>query len=325
MMSRSIRATGSVAHSSAILKGLSMTTTLNPTAKQQEVARQARVLHEEWVRGIGEGPVTAEGAAHVVGDMAARCEALRAALEREEISTEEHNDGRFVMVMAMRRLIDTGGEERASRLLARQMHDLFAGSPPLPHPKYRFTFDWVSPHAQAWERDLAYLAGKPGVRGLEVGCFEGQSACWFLDNIFTHASSRLVCVDPFAIPMDSTLLRYFERYFDHNVAATGAGDRVMKLIGSSQVVLRTFPRAQFDFVYIDGSHRVWDVVQDAGLASRLLRRGGTVVFDDYDLVDDVARGLLARATGRGLDAFVSLLREEVTTVRKDWQLGLRKS
>jgi predicted O-methyltransferase YrrM len=302
-----------------------MTTTLNPTAKQQEVARQARVLHEEWVRGIGGGPVTAEGAAHVVQDIGARCEALRGALERQEISTEEHNDGRFVMVMAMRRLIDTGGEERASRLLARQMHDLFADSPPLPHPKYRFTFDWVSPHAQAWERDLAYLAGKPGVRGLEVGCFEGQSACWFLDNVFTHATSRLVCVDPFAIPMDSTLLRYFERYFDHNVAATGAGDRVTKLIGSSQVVLRTFPPAQFDFVYIDGSHRVGDVLQDAVLAWTLLRRGGTVIFDDYDLVDDVAKGLLARAPGRALDAFVSLLGEEVTIIRKDWQLVLRKS
>ncbi len=298
---------------------------LTPTAKQQELARQARVLHEEWVRATSDGPVTAEGAVHAVRDIEARCAVLRAALEKEKISTEEHNDGRFVMVMAMRRLIDTGGEERASRVLARQMHDLFADSPPLPHPKYRFTFDWVAPHAQAWKRDLAHLTGKPGLQGLEVGCFEGQSACWFLDNVFTHPTSRLVCVDPFAIPMDSTLLRYFERYFDHNVAASGAGDRVMKLTGSSQVVLRTLPPGQFDFVYIDGSHRVGDVLQDAVLAWTLLRRGGTVIFDDYDLVDDVARGLLARAPGRALDAFVSLLGPEVSILRKDWQLVLRKS
>lgn len=295
------------------------------TAKQQEMARQARALHEEWTNSIGPGRVTADGAALVLSRIADRCDQLRGALERGEMSTEDHNDQRFVMVMAMRRLIDGGGEERASRMLAREMHDLFIDSPPLPHPKYRFTFDWVAPHASAWESDLAHLKGKPNVRGLEIGCFEGQSACWWLDNILTDPTSRLTCVDPFAIPMDSTLLRYFERYFDHNVAASGAGERVTKLVGSSQVILRTLPPAHFDFVYVDGSHRVGDVLQDAVLAWTVLRPGGTAMFDDYDLVDDVAEGLFARAPGRALDAFVSILGGSATIMRRDWQLILRKS
>lgn len=295
------------------------------TAKQQEMARQARMLHEEWLQAIGPGRVTGDGAAHVLRQVAARSEELRQRLAAESISTEEHNDRRFMMVMAMRRLIDSGSEERASRMIAREMHDLFIDSPPLPHPKYRFTFDWVAPHASAWENDLAHLKGKPNVRGLEIGCFEGQSACWWLDNILTDPGSRLTCVDPFAIPMDSTLLRYFERYFDHNVAASGAGERVTKLVGSSQVVLRTLPPAHFDFVYVDGSHRVGDVLQDAVLAWTVLRPGGTAMFDDYDLVDDVAEGLLARAPGRALDAFVSILGTSATVMRRDWQLILRKS
>lgn len=295
------------------------------TAKQQEMARQARTLHEEWMQAIGPGRVTADGAVYVLRQVAARSEELRERLATESISTEAHNDQRFMMVMAMRRLIDSGGEERASRMIAREMHDLFIDSPPLPHPKYRFTFDWVAPHASAWENDLAHLKGKPNVRGLEIGCFEGQSACWWLDNILTDPTSRLTCVDPFAIPMDSTLLRYFERYFDHNVAATGAGERVTKVVGSSQVVLRTLPPAHFDFVYVDGSHRVGDVLQDAVLAWTVLRPGGTAMFDDYDLVDDVAEGLLARAPGRALDAFVTLLGSSVTILRRDWQLILRKA
>jgi predicted O-methyltransferase YrrM len=295
------------------------------TAKQQEMARQARALHEEWTGTIGPGRVTADGAALVLSRIADRCDQLRGALERQEMSTEDHNDQRFVMVMAMRRLIDGGGEERASRMLAREMHDLFIDSPPLPHPKYRFTFDWVAPHASAWESDLAHLKGKPNIRGLEIGCFEGQSACWWLDNILTDPTSRLTCVDPFAIPMDSTLLRYFERYFDHNVAASGAGERVTKLVGSSQVILRTLPPAHFDFVYVDGSHRVGDVLQDAVLAWTVLRPGGTAMFDDYDLVDDVAEGLFARAPGRALDAFVTILGGSATVMRRDWQLILRKS
>lgn len=295
------------------------------TAKQQELARQAREFHAQWVAVIGDGRVSAESAAWVVERVRERCDELRAQLERGEISTEEHNDSRFVLVMGMRRLIDAGGEERAGRLLAREMHDLFADSPPLPHAKYRFTFDWVAPHAEAWSRDFAHLAGKANVRGLEIGCFEGQSACWFLDNVLTDPTSRLTCVDPFAIPMDSVLLRYFERYFDHNIAASGAGERVTKLTGASQVVLRTLQPAHFDFVYVDGSHRVGDVLQDAVLAWTVLKPGGTAMFDDYDLVDDVAKGLFARAPGRALDAFLSVLGESATVMRKDWQLVVRKN
>ena len=302
-----------------------MTTTFAATAKQQEMARQARELHAQWLSELGEGRITAAGAEQVLRHVHARSAELRRQLDEGALATEEHNDQRFVMVMAMRRLIDGGGEERAGRLIAREMHDLFIDSPPLPHPKYRFTFDWVAPHAPAWEKDLAHLKDEPNVRGLEIGCFEGQSACWWLDNILTHPTSRLTCVDPFAIPMDSTLLRYFERYFDHNVAASGAGERVTKLVGSSQVILRTLPPAHFDFVYVDGSHRVGDVLQDAVLAWTVLRPGGTAMFDDYDLVDDVAEGLFARAPGRALDAFVAILGKNVSVVRSDWQLILRKA
>lgn len=302
-----------------------MTTGFAATAKQQEMARQARLLHDEWIGEVGSGPVSAEGAAYVVQRVRARCDELRDALQRQDISTEEHNDQRFVMTMGMRRLIDGGGEERALRAIAREMHDLFVDSPPLPHPKYRFTFDWVAPHASAWESDLAHLKGKPNVRGLEIGCFEGQSACWWLDNILTDPTSRLTCVDPFAIPMGSVLLRYFEGYFDHNVAASGAGERVTKLVGSSQVLLRALPSSHFDFVYVDGSHRVGDVLQDAVLAWTVLRPGGIAMFDDYDLVDDVAEGLLARAPGRALDPFVAILGSGATVLRRDWQLILRKS
>jgi predicted O-methyltransferase YrrM len=303
---------------------MSSTQTFAATAKQQEMARQARVLHEEWAKTLGSGRATAEGAAFVLQQVRARCEELRHALDSGAVETEEHNDQRFVMVMALRRFIDGGSEERGSRLIAREMHDLFIDSPPLPHPKYRFTFDWVSPHAAAWENDLAHLKGKPHIRGLEIGCFEGQSAVWWLENILTDPTSSLTCVDPFAIPMDSTLLRYFERYFDHNVAATGAGQRVMKLVGSSMVILRSLPPAHYDFVYVDGSHRVGDVLQDAVLAWTVLKPGGTAMFDDYDLVDDVAEGLQARAPGRALDAFLTILGNSATIERRDWQLILRK-
>jgi len=293
--------------------------------KQQGLARQARELHDEWLQTLGAGRVTLPMADRVKQQTDARAAELTDALTREAISIEQHNDQRFVMVMAMRRLIDQGCDDLAARMVSRQMHDLYADNPPLPHPKYRFSYDWVSPHTKEWARDLQHLQGKPNVRALEIGCFEGQSACWFLDNVLTHPTSRLTCVDPFAVPMATILLRFFEARFDENIAASGSGDRVTKLIGPSQVVVRTLQPSQFDFIYVDGSHKVGDVLQDAVLAWTALRPGGVVMFDDYALVDDVSEGLMARAPGRALDAFMSILGGSATLLRRDWQLVLRKT
>lgn len=292
--------------------------------KQQGLARQARELHAGWVRAFGEGRLSRSDAERVRQETDARAAELTASLAGGAISVEEHNDQRFVMVMAMRRLIDGGCEDLAARTISRQMHDLYADNPPLPNPRYRFSYDWVTPHTKEWEKDLQELKGRPGVRALEIGCFEGQSACWFLDNILTHPTSRLICVDPFAVPMATILLRFFEARFDENIAASGAADRVTKLIGPSQVVVRTLQPAQFDFIYVDGSHKVGDVLQDAVLAWTVLRPGGIVMFDDYALVDDVSEGLMARAPGRALDAFMGILGSSATLLRRDWQLVLRK-
>jgi predicted O-methyltransferase YrrM len=292
--------------------------------KQQGLARDARELHAGWVETLGAGRISLNMAERVKQQTDTRAAELTDSLARGAITVEQHNDQRFVMVMAMRRLIDGGADDLAARMISRQMHDLYADNPPLPNPKYRFSYDWVSPHTKEWEKDLQEFKGKPNVHALEIGCFEGQSACWFLDNILTHPTSRLICVDPFAVPMATILLKFFEARFDQNVAASGAADRVTKLIGQSQVVVRTLQHSQFDFIYVDGSHKVGDVLQDAVLAWTVLRPGGIVMFDDYALVDDVSEGLMARAPGRALDAFMSILGGSATLVRRDWQLVLRK-
>src|SRR5436189_1577597 len=293
--------------------------------KQQGLARQARELHAEWIQTFGNARRSRRTARKVKQLTDGRAGELADSLVRGSVSVEEHNDQRFVMVMAMRRLIDGGTEDLAARMISRQMHDLYADNPPLPNSKYRFSYDWVTPHTKEWAEDLRELKDRPNVHALEIGCFEGQSACWFLDNILTHPTSRLICVDPFAVPMASILLRYFEARFDHNIAASGASDRVTKLIGPSQVVVRTLQHSQFDFIYVDGSHKVGDVLQDAVLAWTVLRPGGIVMFDDYALVDDVSEGLMARAPGRALDAFMSILGGSAQLLRKDWQLVLKKT
>jgi hypothetical protein len=66
-------------------------------------------------------------------------------------------------------------------------------SPALPS-KYRFSQDWTSENTSMWNQMLGALKGKPNIRALEVGSFEGRSALWFLENILTDPTSSITCV-----------------------------------------------------------------------------------------------------------------------------------
>lgn len=140
--------------------------------------------------------------------------------------------------------------------------------------RYEFTTDWVSQDADVWFEHLKDLKGKRGVRGLEIGSFEGRSAIWFLDHILTDDSARITCIDLFPEAE-------FEERFDRNIEASGRAEKVEKLKGYSQVVLRGLPLASYDFVYIDGCHRATCVLSDAVLSFELLKPGGILIFDDY--------------------------------------------
>lgn len=138
---------------------------------------------------------------------------------------------------------------------------------------YRYSTDWTSNNAASWSRYLGPLAGRADARGLEVGCFEGRSTLWFLENVLTHPDARMACVDVFTDEIEAN--------FDHNVNVSGQADRVVKFKGYSQDVLRGLPYDSFDFVYIDGCHLASCALTDAVLAWDLLRPGGFLIFDDY--------------------------------------------
>jgi predicted O-methyltransferase YrrM len=141
--------------------------------------------------------------------------------------------------------------------------------------QYSFTTDWISTQVKHWRQDFAKFAGCPGVRMLEIGSFEGRSAVWFLENVLTHPTSRLICVDPFLDPL-------VELRFDHNMKLCEAGARLDKRRAFSEKVLPQLERASFDLIYVDGLHRAPTVLFDAMLSWELLKPGGVLTFDDYE-------------------------------------------
>jgi predicted O-methyltransferase YrrM len=193
--------------------------------------------------------------------------------------------------------------------------------PSPPGAAYAFTSDWFTSAEPTW-RELT-RALKPRTI-LEIGSFEGRSACWMIDTLPAMASAGvdLVCIDRWGHgsvqrPGDQTPsgLESVEQRFDHNVSlavkrATHPVS-VRKLKGESLAGLATLlveGRARaFDMVYVDGGHSAPDVLADAVLAFRLLRVGGLMIFDDYLWVNDPTRSDdILRTPKPAIDAFLNI-------------------
>jgi predicted O-methyltransferase YrrM len=145
-----------------------------------------------------------------------------------------------------------------------------------------FRSDLVSGNFARWEPILEQLEGK-SARILEIGSFEGMSACYFLWRL---PDADVTCIDTFdggasfaALGSDVSGL---EAAFDRNVGLVDRS-RVRKLVGTSTEHLPALLREgrTFDLVFIDGSDLALDVLVDAALSWQLLQPDGYLIFDNY--------------------------------------------
>lgn len=148
-------------------------------------------------------------------------------------------------------------------------------------PKY-LTPDWTSHHTAAWRKWLAPLIGRADAQILEIGCLEGRSAVWMLENILTGKGAAITTVDPWA----------GERFYDwpmERLAVNAAANlapyverfRCRLIRERSYDYLPTLPPESFDAAYIDGDHSALGCLSDLVLTWPLLRSGGVVFLDDY--------------------------------------------
>lgn len=193
---------------------------------------------------------------------------------------------------------------------------------------YQFTQDWFSHNIPIWQQCLDHFVGQPDLRALEIGSWEGRSTCWLLDNILTHNTARITCIDTFEGSAEHQsgygdgYLSTIEQRFDFNLTQTGHPEKARKLVGKSQEVLRSLIPQSYHLVYIDGSHIASDVLEDTILTWGLVQVGGIFIFDDYGF--QFADTITESPPKAAIDTFLTVFAKKVKVLHQGYQVILEK-
>jgi len=178
-----------------------------------------------------------------------------------------------------------------------------------------FTSDWFSHNIPAWQSFFGSMGWSNAAPKtvVEIGSYEGRSSLWILENLLQHPDSVLHCVDVFANreAPDS----YWHR-FKANILDGVHGPKVQAHATPSFPFMNRFVAEgrQADFIYIDGSHRAADVLEDLVLAFRALRTGGLIICDDYLGGAGVGNELTLGSPKIAIDAFTTIFRDRIEII-----------
>lgn len=191
-----------------------------------------------------------------------------------------------------------------------------------------FSNEWAKFNIKNWEKYLSHLKGFPDILFMEIGTYEGQTSLWFLRNILTHKTSKIVIIDPFHYPNPAgstekhDLIK--ERFFN-NLGEYFEEDRILFYEEPSSFALAGLINSKlenrFDFIYVDGEHMAKEVLEDAVMSFRLLKKGGIMAFDDYEW--KVARSKYGTPK-LAVDAFLKVYANKIEILHRGYQLIIKK-
>jgi predicted O-methyltransferase YrrM len=137
-------------------------------------------------------------------------------------------------------------------------------------------------YATNWMRWLGHLTDRPGIVGMEIGTFKGDSAEFMAENVFTGEGAEYHCVDPFTGNPE-----HIKEGIDGGKVEKEARGRLSKFPQVkihktySQDFLPHWTGRQFDFIFVDGEHTSQAVMRDCVMAFEHLKVGGIMLIDDY--------------------------------------------
>jgi len=161
----------------------------------------------------------------------------------------------------------------------------------------------VSYDTPPWKDMLLHLRNKPYTSALDVGCSKGGLSKWMLENILTHPTSSLHCIDNYHAHKD--MFKDFQKNIQKFRYQVTLHD------GYCEKILRDFPREHiFDIIFMN--YALSSVMEDAVLAYSLLKPGGIFVFQDYTEKQIV-------------DAFLMVYKDTYKMLHKENQVLIQKN
>tara|TARA_B100000035_G_scaffold235371_1_gene203623 strand:- start:4956 stop:5627 length:672 start_codon:yes stop_codon:yes gene_type:complete len=156
---------------------------------------------------------------------------------------------------------------------------------------------------------------------LEIGSFEGQSACYFSKKI---TNGEIHCLDTWKGDEDlrekKMDFNIIERNFDKNIKLANEINpsvNFLKYKNESYKQLSKFiaqgKENFFDLIYIDGAHDSQNVLFDAVTSFKLVKEGGIIVFDDY-LWENKDKNII-NSPKFAIDSFVNIFSNKIYVIR----------
>lgn len=182
---------------------------------------------------------------------------------------------------------------------------------------YNWTTDIPKGSRNIFVNVLELLRTKEKPMILEIGTFVGTSIIEML-KILPNAIG-------FAI--DNWKIEKKECNYEKDIKSTFlenvkiSGKNITLFEGESNKVLRYLLNngERFDLIYVDGSHKLLDVVSDLILSWEILKSGGILAIDDYLWVYE---GKMECKTA--IDYFMNLYKDEYTVLHCDYRVFLYK-
>jgi predicted O-methyltransferase YrrM len=204
---------------------------------------------------------------------------------------------------------------------------------------YEFTNTWFEVNRELWDQLLPMVCPR---KILEIGSYEGASACYLIDKFSPDAEIEIHCVDTWEgsvehqadgmYPVDMNMV---EERFNKNMlwATKNAKNRVdlnvykNRSLDALTALVVSGKSRHFDFIYLDGSHQAPDVLSDAVLSFQLLKVGGYLAFDDYCWAESTLDQVdILRCPKIAIDSFVNIYRRKLDFVEATKnQMFIRKT
>jgi predicted O-methyltransferase YrrM len=155
---------------------------------------------------------------------------------------------------------------------------------------YKSPDRWWAPHVK-----IDYASS---IKYLEIGTFYGIHAIQVSEKL-TNPDSKVYCIDPW-----EDYDEYSEYNGEQNKIWNAFNDNLSKCPernkfeihrGFSEDIVPTFPDNYFDIIYVDGNHETDYVYRDGCMSFQKLKKGGYIIFDDYDW----------KQTKMGIDRFMN--------------------